>query len=134
MRAKKWANLLLVMFLAVMLFFTVFARKIYEISLPKVVTEQVIWTSFPIELVLEDGQSYLTNRKALSIPMAACRENKVLLCDESEPYCLLYEQIVEYGERYADRIEIVNGLSAGMQVVIESDRMISDGDKGMRVK
>lgn len=129
MRAKKLANLLLVVFLSFMIFFTVFARKIYESSLPLVSAQQVTWIAFPIEIETDEGEILVTTRKVLAVPMVTFHGNSVFLCEEDEPYCRAFEREVEIGENYDGFVEVLNGLNAGMLVITESNREISDGER-----
>ena len=127
MKTKKAANGILTVFLTVMILFTLFGDALYRLTLPKVVTERLIRTAFPVTVTGMDGTTIKTQRIAYAILQEALNENEVYVLKETEEGTFLEKRQVKTGEILDEWIEVTDGLSGKANVVIGSDRELKDG-------
>lgn len=132
MRIRRIANLMLALFFTVMLLFTLFSEDLYYLTLPKVVTEQAVRKQFPAEVMGPDGIMHKTKRIGLAIPQEALRGEAVYVLSQKEDEFFVVQCAVETGEETDGWIEVTEGLYPRAEVVVGSDREISEGKKVLK--
>lgn len=123
---------MLALFFTVMLLFTLFSEELYYLTLPKVVTEQAVRKQFPAEVMGPDGKMHKTKRVGLAIPQEALRGDSVYVLSQKEDEFFLVQCAVETGEAADGWIEVTAGLYPRAEVVVGSDREISEGKKVLK--
>ena len=134
MKKRKYLNRFAVLFLAFMLFFTLFGERLYEQTLPKVVTTKAKEKEFPVTVFLEDGTEYTATKKELAVPAYVLEGNSVFVLEDTPDGYLVRERVLELGAEAEQWFEIVNGLGKQDKIVLAADRPLKDGMRVLRVE
>ena len=129
MKTKKAADIVLTMFLISMVMLTVFAKELYRLTLPKVVTAEVVRAVFPCEVTGPDGTVYETTRTAPAIPKEALQGTPVYVVNETEKGYYLEECVLGTGDEADGFVEVTEGAYVKTKVVIGSDRNLQAGQQ-----
>ena len=126
MRTKRAADKILAVFFTIMLLLSLFARDLYNLTLPKVATQMVVKKVIPSEVLGPDGEVFSTKRMALVIPRKALHMGRVYVLTETKEGTFLSERVVKTGEMLEDLVEVTEGLTGKTKVLIGSDREVWD--------
>lgn len=126
MRTKRAADKILAVFFTIMLLLSLFAKDLYNLTLPKVATQMVVKKVIPSKVFGPDGEVYSTKRMALVIPGEALHMDRVYVLTETKEGTFLSERVVKTGEVLEDLVEVTEGLTGKTKVLIGSDREVWD--------
>lgn len=127
------ADCMLCTFVLFILFFTFFGKNVYEMGLPKVETEQVKRRGFKCTVEGPFGEVE-TERYQVAVPETAVYDNFIYVIQESEGRFYAVKTEVETGEISEDYIEVTHGATVSMQVIISSNKELTDGKEVVIIK
>lgn len=134
MKMKKITLVVTVLFLVVMLFLTVGARKIHIASLPKVTVSSLEMVRFEVEQGEESKEKSSTVEFSLGLPKELYDEQKIFVIsmevvngEERSIAREVYNLVL--GRENKDCYEVVEGITSLDQVILSEDESIQDGDE-----
>lgn len=114
-------------FFTIMLLFTLFAKDLYYLTLPKVTTMTSIRKVFPYEMEGMDGSIITVERPGVAIPSNMAKGDSVYVLTETEQGAYVTKRKIQTGKSAGEWTEITEGLSGRTKVVMGSDRELKDG-------
>ena len=118
-----------VLFFAAMLFLTISARAIHNVSLPQVTAEKLPSVPFPFEYTDESGNEMTGTKSALAIRSELLASDVFILYQrEKNGDMRYYVQLVEIetGTEYNGFTEVLSGIGYGDKVVISTNSELYD--------
>lgn len=127
---KKILLIVTVLFFAAMLFLTLFAEKIHENSLPKVIASRPEQRLFPYEYTDENGDSQTGSIEKIAVPDSML-ESGVFVIYSAEKNGTKRNFVrlapVQAGEERDGYVEVVSGIMFSDRIVMESSEELFDG-------
>ena len=126
---KKLLTAITVLFFAAMLFLTISARAIHNVSLPQVTAEKLPSVPFPFEYTDESGNEMTGTKSALAIRTELLDSDIFIMYQrEKNGDMRYYVQLVEIetGTEYNGFTEVLSGIGYGDKVVISTNSELYD--------
>lgn len=133
MKNFRRLNTITLIFISIMLFFTIFSKDLYKLTLPKVMTARVIEKTLPVSFTNEEGLLAKTTTNIEAIPKSALYSNSVLTLEEREDGLYIVPVEIVTNEEKDGWIGVESGVSKGTKIVIGCDRRLEAGMKVLEV-
>ena len=127
---KKILLIVTIIFLAAMLFLTLFAEKIHENSLPKVTAARPERQLFPYEFTDENGETHTGSTEKIAVPKTMLEGGVyVLYSAEKNGTKRNFVRLasIQTGEENGEYIEAVSGIGFSDRIVSENTGELYDG-------
>ncbi len=134
MMNSRRINTFTFLFFAFMLFITLFSEDLHHMALPKVKTAVAMSKEFPFTFTNENGDLVNTTLVMKAVPKIALYNNSVYTLEEREDGIYIVSTPVVIGGEKDGWINIEEGISKGIKVVIGSDRELVSGMRVLEVQ
>ena len=128
---KKILVIITAVFFAGMLFLTVFARDIHNSALPHVTASRVQQAQFPFEYTDENGNTFVGTESKLAVTSEQFKQGVYILYKDEkngEMRDYIRRANIEAGRKHDGYVEVVSGLTFGDRIVVDSDRLLREGE------
>ena len=128
---KKILVIITAVFFAGMLFLTVFARDIHNSALPHVTASRVQQAQFPFEYTDENGNTFVGTESKLAVTSEQFKQGVYILYKDEkngEMRNFIRRANIEAGREHDRYVEVVSGLTFGDRIVVDSDRLLREGE------
>ena len=128
---KKILVIITAVFFAGMLFLTVFARDIHNSALPHVTASRVQQAQFPFEYTDENGNTFVGTESKLAVTTEQYEQGVYILYKDEkngEMRDYIRRANIEAGREHDRYVEVVSGLTFGDRIVVDSDRVLCEGE------
>lgn len=128
MKSNKVIFALLILFFAVMIFFTAASRAIHNRGLCHVDTIEIKKQDFTCKFIDEKGNECFSKRRAIGIPKS-CVKNDIYVIGETNVYgesrqCANRVEILLFDDYFSDEFYAVSfGLSVGDKVIVPTEQV-----------
>ncbi|MGN1338936.1 MAG: hypothetical protein ACI4WS_01460 [Oscillospiraceae bacterium] len=128
---KQILMIITAVFFAGMLFLTAFARDIHNSALPHVTASRVQQVQFPFEYTDENGNTFVGTESKLAVTKEQFEQGVYVLYQEEkngEMRDYIRHANIEAGREHDGYVEVVSGLIFGDRIVVDSDRLLREGE------